>query len=98
MLAFVEGAVGDALQKFGIVAECSDVSPVDRLGVGIEVHELPTLSSRSEDVLEVGNVVTVEPGIYLGGEFGVRIEDLVVVEDGPPRVLTTFPKELTVVG
>ena len=67
-------------------------------GVGIEVHELPTLSSRSEDVLEVGNVVTVEPGIYLGGEFGVRIEDLVVVEDGPPRVLTTFPKELTVVG
>lgn len=67
-------------------------------GVGIEVHELPTLSTRSDGTLEAGNVVTVEPGIYLEGEFGVRIEDLVVVEDGAPKVLTSFPKELTTVG
>lgn len=66
-------------------------------GVGIEVHETPTLSSRSEGELELGNVVTVEPGIYLEGEFGVRIEDLVVVADDGPRVLTPFTKELTTV-
>ncbi|MGB1583275.1 MAG: M24 family metallopeptidase, partial [Solirubrobacterales bacterium] len=66
-------------------------------GVGVEVHELPTLSSRSKDVLELGNVVTVEPGIYLPGEFGVRIEDLVVVADDGPRVLTPFEKQLLVV-
>lgn len=63
-------------------------------GVGIEVHELPTLSARSESTLEAGNVVTVEPGVYVPGEFGVRIEDLVVVSDDGPRVLTPFSKEL----
>lgn len=67
-------------------------------GVGIEVHELPTLSSRSEGQLEVGNVVTVEPGVYVPGEFGVRIEDLVVVTEDGPRVLTPFSKELVTVG
>jgi Xaa-Pro aminopeptidase len=66
-------------------------------GVGIEVHELPTLSSRSEGALVEGNVVTVEPGVYIEGEFGVRIEDLVVVADDGPRVLTPFTKELVTV-
>lgn len=66
-------------------------------GVGIEVHELPTLSSRSEGTLVAGNVVTVEPGVYLEGEFGVRIEDLVVVAKDGPRVLTPFTKELVTV-
>jgi Xaa-Pro aminopeptidase len=66
-------------------------------GVGIEVHELPTLSSRSEGSLVEGNVVTVEPGIYIEGEFGVRIEDLVVVAEDGPRVLTPFTKELVTV-
>ena len=64
-------------------------------GVGLEVHERPTLSHKSSDVLLKGNVVTVEPGIYLDGQFGVRIEDLVVVEPaGSPRILSGFPKEL----
>lgn len=66
-------------------------------GVGIEVHELPTLSARSEAELSVGNVVTVEPGVYMDGEFGVRIEDLVVVQSGAPRILSKFDKQLTVV-
>jgi len=66
-------------------------------GVGIDVHEAPRLSQLSEDELASGNVVTVEPGIYLPGRFGVRIEDLVVVTDDGCRVLTSMSKELTVV-
>jgi Xaa-Pro aminopeptidase len=67
-------------------------------GVGLEVHEGPTLSPRSEDTLAAGNVVTVEPGIYVPDRFGVRVEDLVVVTDSGCDVLSTLPKSLTVVG
>jgi Xaa-Pro aminopeptidase len=66
-------------------------------GVGLEVHEAPRLSPRSEDVLEVGEVVTVEPGVYLPGELGVRIEDLVVVTEAGCRNLSGLPKELQLV-
>ncbi len=66
-------------------------------GVGLEVHEEPRLSQRSEDVLEPGEVVTIEPGIYLPGEFGVRIEDLVVVTPEGCRNLSGLPKELQLV-
>ncbi|HET6831765.1 MAG TPA: M24 family metallopeptidase, partial [Solirubrobacterales bacterium] len=61
-------------------------------GVGIEVHEPPRLSKRSDDVLRAGEVVTVEPGIYIPGEFGVRIEDLVVVTAEGHRNLSGYPK------
>ena len=64
-------------------------------GVGLEVHEGPTLSRLSKDGLAAGNVVTVEPGVYLPDEFGVRIEDLVVVGEDGPEILSGFPKELT---
>ena len=66
-------------------------------GVGLEVHEAPRLSPRSDDVLDAGEVVTVEPGIYLPGELGVRIEDLVVVTEDGYRNLSTLPKELQLV-
>ncbi|MEZ5155127.1 MAG: aminopeptidase P family protein [Solirubrobacterales bacterium] len=61
-------------------------------GVGIEVHEPPRLSKRSEDTLLAGDVVTVEPGVYVPGEFGIRIEDLVVVTEDGHRNLSTRPK------
>ena len=62
-------------------------------GVGLEVHELPVLRPTSEDTLEPGNAVTVEPGVYLAGRGGVRIEDLVVVGDDGVEVLTRFTKD-----
>ncbi|HEY5343881.1 MAG TPA: Xaa-Pro peptidase family protein [Solirubrobacteraceae bacterium] len=68
-------------------------------GVGLEVHEGPRLSRlASEDPLLVGNVVTVEPGVYLPGRLGVRIEDLVVVTADGQEVLTRLSKELTVIS
>jgi Xaa-Pro aminopeptidase len=66
-------------------------------GVGLDVHEKPTLSPRSVDTLATGNIVTVEPGIYVPGEHGVRIEDLVVVTDAGCEILSSLPKDLTVV-
>jgi Xaa-Pro aminopeptidase len=63
-------------------------------GVGLEVHELPGLGSRSIAPVPLGSVVTVEPGVYVPGFGGVRIEDLVVVEEAGARVLTRSTKEL----
>jgi Xaa-Pro aminopeptidase len=66
-------------------------------GLGLLVHEAPTLRPESTDSLAPGNVVTVEPGIYLSGVGGVRIEDLVVVTEDGCDVLTSFTKELITV-
>jgi Xaa-Pro aminopeptidase len=67
-------------------------------GVGLDIHEAPTLSRRAPNQqLEAGNVVTIEPGIYLPARFGVRIEDLVVVANGGSETLTSIDKRLTVV-
>jgi Xaa-Pro aminopeptidase len=66
-------------------------------GVGLEIHEAPRLSRASDATLAAGHVVTVEPGVYLPGELGVRIEDLVLVTDDGCERLNTLPKDLTVV-
>jgi Xaa-Pro aminopeptidase len=63
-------------------------------GVGLEIHEGPTLSSLSKDILTVGNVVTDEPGIYLLGFGGIRIEDTVLVHEGNAECLTRGPYSL----
>ena len=63
-------------------------------GVGLEVHELPVFRPTSTDTLEHGHVVTVEPGVYLAGRGGVRIEDLAIVTENGPEVLSAFTKDL----
>ena len=67
-------------------------------GTGLEIHESPRMSQESKDVLVPGNVVTVEPGIYLEGLGGIRIEDDVVVTDGGIDNLTNLRKDLVEVG
>ncbi len=65
-------------------------------GVGIEIHELPNLSPRSDVVLQVGNIVTVEPGIYIPDKFGVRIEDMALITENGFENLTNTSKELII--
>lgn len=65
-------------------------------GVGLQIHEAPSLSEKSKDVLTSGNVVTVEPGIYFPKKYGIRIEDTVVVKKQGVDILTKFPKNLRV--
>ena len=67
-------------------------------GVGLDVHEGPRVGKRGVERLVPGHVVTVEPGIYLEGRAGVRIEDSVLVTRAGAEALTAFPKELTFVG
>ena len=66
-------------------------------GVGLEVHEAPRLAKSDESALQAGDVVTVEPGVYLPGRFGVRIEDLVVVTEDCAEVLSSVDKGLITV-
>ena len=63
-------------------------------GVGLEIHEGPRLARAVKQTLDAGMVITVEPGVYLPGRFGIRIEDMVAVEATGPRILTMTPKEL----
>ena len=67
-------------------------------GVGLDVHEGPRLSQAGETALAAGMVVTVEPGVYVPGAVGVRIEDLVVVTEDGAEVLSALPKELQVIA
>ena len=66
--------------------------------LGLQIHEIPSLSPKSEQVLSVGNVVTDEPGIYIDGEFGVRIEDMLLVTENGVLNLTNYPKKLVILN
>jgi Xaa-Pro aminopeptidase len=65
-------------------------------GIGLQIHESPRVFAKSKHTLRAGNVITIEPGIYLPGKCGVRIEDDVVIRDGTCEVITSSPKELIV--
>lgn len=65
-------------------------------GVGLEIHEQPRLAQSSKNILQSGNAVTIEPGIYLPKKFGVRIEDIVIVRTNGVETLTASPKELII--
>lgn len=67
-------------------------------GVGLDIHEAPRVTFKSEQLLEAGMVLTIEPGIYLPGKWGIRIEDTIWVTGGKAEILTKVPKELTVLG
>jgi Xaa-Pro aminopeptidase len=84
----------DAIARTEIQEDGFDVLHGLGHGVGLEVHELPILRPTAEGALAAGNVVTIEPGVYLPGRGGVRIEDLVIVGEDGPEVLTPFTKDL----
>ena len=65
-------------------------------GIGLDVHEYPTLSPKKDDELEDGMVFSVEPGVYLDGEFGIRIEDTVLLQGGRVERLFTDDKNLKI--
>lgn len=62
-------------------------------GVGLRIHEAPWINGGNPDLLQEGEIITIEPGVYLPGHFGVRIEDTICVKEGTPKVLTDFPKD-----
>ncbi len=66
-------------------------------GVGIQIHELPCITWNKIEIIKESMVFTIEPGIYVPGMGGVRIEDMVVVKSGGPEVLTALPKELDII-
>ncbi len=67
-------------------------------GMGVEIHEPPYLTATSQTVLETGMVFSIEPGIYLPGRFGIRLEDIVILREDGPEVLSELPRDLTVIN
>ena len=65
-------------------------------GIGIDIHEQPVAAPRIQKKLEAGNIISAEPGIYIPGKFGVRIEDMAYITENGCRNLTTAPKELII--
>lgn len=66
-------------------------------GMGVEIHEQPYLTSASETILETGMVFSIEPGIYLPGRFGIRLEDIVILREDGPEIFSELPRDLKVI-
>jgi Xaa-Pro aminopeptidase len=92
--AGLSGREADAIARQALAADGYEEQFVHGLGhgVGLLVHEYPSLGVKSEDVLEPGHVVSIEPGIYLEGWGGIRIEDLCVVTSSGLEILSAAPK------
>jgi len=67
-------------------------------GLGIDIHETPYITGTSETVLEEGMVFSIEPGIYLAGQFGLRLEEIVIIRNGKAEVLSEMPRTAVAVG
>jgi Xaa-Pro aminopeptidase len=65
-------------------------------GLGLEGHEPPYLTSTSETILEEGMVFSIEPGIYLPDRFGVRLEEIVILEPAGPRIVSRLPRDVVI--
>jgi len=66
-------------------------------GLGTEIHEPPFITSTSETILESGMVFSIEPGIYMPDKFGVRLEEVIILKDSGPEILSKVPRELKVI-
>lgn len=89
------GEVDDAVRQYITAAGYGDYfTHRTGHGAGLDIHEEPFVVAGNEQVLQPGMVMSIEPGIYLPGKFGVRIEDLIVVEAAGARSLNRAPKGL----
>ena len=67
-------------------------------GLGIDIHEPPYITAASQTVLKEGMVFSIEPGIYLPGRFGIRLEDIVILRGDGPEILSELPRDATVIN
>ncbi len=66
-------------------------------GMGVEIHETPYITASSQTVLEAGMVFSIEPGIYLPGKFGLRLEDIVILREDGPEIFSSLPRDVRVI-
>jgi Xaa-Pro aminopeptidase len=93
--AKVDGAARQVLQKYKLEKEFVHSTGH---GLGLEIHEVPRIAKKDKTKLKSGMVITIEPGVYVDGVGGVRIEDTVLVTDQGCEVLTPTPKEFVYLG
>lgn len=67
-------------------------------GLGIDVHEPPYIAANSDVVLQEGNVFSIEPGIYLSGQFGVRLEEIVILRENGPEIFSSMSRDMINAG
>jgi Xaa-Pro aminopeptidase len=91
----LDGAARKVLNKAGLAKQFTHSTGH---GVGLEIHEAPRVAAGQREVLRPGMVITIEPGVYFPGKWGVRIEDMVVVSEGGCEVLTPTSKDFLAIS